>query len=114
MRRTGGPPRWWGGSWMDALDRRQLTLADLAGHLASGCKPKADFRVGSEHEKFIFRLGTHEPVPYAHDAEGRGGVQALLEGMMRFGWRGVYEDGQYGHVLIALQRGGASVTLEPA
>ncbi len=97
-----------------ALERRSLTLADLAGHLASGCKSKTDFRVGSEHEKFLFRLGTHEPIAYAADAEGRGGVQALLEGLMRFGWQGVYEDGPNGHVLIALKRGGASVSLEPA
>ena len=97
-----------------ALERRTLTLADLAGHLASGCKPKSDFRVGSEHEKFVFRLGTHEAVAYGPDAEGRGGIQALLEGLMRFGWSGVYEDSSAGHTLIALQRGGASVSLEPA
>jgi len=96
------------------LDRRPLTLAELAGHLASGIKPKTEFRVGSEHEKFPFRLGTHEPIQYAADAEGRGGIQALLEGLMQFGWKGVYEDGPQGHVLIALQRGGASVSLEPA
>ncbi len=96
------------------LDRRPLTLAELAAHLASGCKPKTAFRVGSEHEKFPFRLGTHEPIQYATDSEGRGGIQALLEGLMRFGWKGVYEDAPTGPVLIALERGGASVTLEPA
>src|SRR5580658_1930742 len=97
-----------------ALEHWPLTLADLAGHLASGCKPKSGFRVGSEHEKFVFRLGTHESVAYGSDAEGRGGIQALLEGLMRFGWSGVYEDGPAGHTLIALTRGGASVSLEPA
>ncbi len=97
-----------------AIERRQLTLADMAGHLASGCKPKSDFRVGSEHEKFLFRVGTHESVAYAKDSQGRGGVQALLEGLMQFGWHGVYEDTAAGHTLIALQRGGASVSLEPA
>jgi glutamate--cysteine ligase len=96
------------------LDRRPLTLAELAGHLASGCRPKSAFRVGSEHEKFLFRVGSREPVVYGPDADGRGGVQALLEGLMPFGWTGVFEDGPAGHVLIALQRGGASVTLEPA
>ncbi|HLI64727.1 MAG TPA: glutamate--cysteine ligase [Caulobacteraceae bacterium] len=96
------------------LDRRPLTLAELAAHLASGCKPKSEWRVGSEHEKFLFRLGTHDAVGYGPDAEGHGGVQALLEGLTRFGWKGVYEDGPNGHVLIALTRGGASVSLEPA
>jgi glutamate--cysteine ligase len=97
-----------------AIERRALTLQDLAGHLASGSKAKSDFRVGSEHEKFLFRLGTHETVGYAEDGQGRGGVQALLEGLMKFGWHGVYEDTAAGHTLIALQRGGASVSLEPA
>jgi glutamate--cysteine ligase len=97
-----------------ALDRRPLTLAEMAGHLASGSKPKTAFRVGSEHEKFPFRLGTHETVGYAEDAQGRGGIQALLEGLMKFGWHGIYEDNDAGHTLIALQRGGASVSLEPA
>jgi len=97
-----------------AIERRPLTIEDMAGHLASGSKPKADFRVGSEHEKFLFRVGTHESVAYAQDAQGRGGVQALLEGLMQFGWHGVYEDTSAGHTLIALQRGGASVSLEPA
>jgi glutamate--cysteine ligase len=97
-----------------AIERRPLTVEDLAGHLASGCRPKAEFRVGSEHEKFLFRVGTHESVAYAEDDQGRGGVQALLEGLMKFGWHGVYEDTSAGHTLIALQRGGASVSLEPA
>jgi glutamate--cysteine ligase len=97
-----------------ALERRPLTLADMAGHLASGSKPKKDFRVGSEHEKFPFRLGTHETVGYAEDAQGRGGIQALLEGLTKFGWHGIYEDNAAGPTLIALQRGGASVSLEPA
>jgi glutamate--cysteine ligase len=96
------------------IERRPLSLEDMAGHLASGSKPKSDFRVGSEHEKFPFRLGTHETVGYAQDAQGRGGIQALLEGLMKFGWHGIYEDSSAGHTLIALQRGGASVSLEPA
>ncbi|HKT52992.1 MAG TPA: glutamate--cysteine ligase [Caulobacteraceae bacterium] len=95
------------------LDRPPLRFEDLAQRLASGCKPKAEFRVGAEHEKFVFRLGTHEPVPFGADDQGRGGIQALLTGVERFGWAGVYEDGPNGHALIALVRGGAGITLEP-
>jgi glutamate--cysteine ligase len=94
-------------------DERPLTLDDLAAHLASGCKPTSEFRVGSEHEKFVYRLGSHEPVPYDTDGDGRGGIFALMEGLKRFGWSGVYEDNQFGHILIGLQRGGANVSLEP-
>ena len=94
-------------------DRRPLMLEDLAAHLASGCKPETDFRVGSEHEKFIFRTGSYEPVAYEVDDQGRGGVHALLTGLERFGWSGVYEDNQFGHILIGLTRGGGNISLEP-
>ncbi len=93
-----------------AVDERPLERADLAAHLASGCKPAVDFRIGAEHEKFGFHKASLRPVPY----EGRSGIEALLKGLMRFGWRGVYEhrpDG--GETLIALSRQGASVSLEP-
>jgi len=95
------------------LDQRPLTVDDLAAHMAAGCKPESDFRVGSEHEKFVFRLGSHEPVEYGADAQGRGGIHALLDGMTRFGWSGVYEDNVHGHTLIGLQRGGENISLEP-
>ena len=96
-----------------ALDQRPLTAGDLAAHMAAGCKPESEFRVGSEHEKFVFRQGSHAPVPYGPDAAGRGGIHALLDGMIRFGWTGVYEDNAHGHTLIGLQRNGENISLEP-
>ena len=96
-----------------ALDGRPLTVEDMAAHLASGCKPESEFRVGSEHEKFVFRTGSHEPVPYDIDDQGRGGIHALMDGLMQYGWSGVYEDGDHGHTLIGLQRGGENISLEP-
>jgi glutamate--cysteine ligase len=91
-------------------DDRPLAFEDLAGWFAEGAKPPSEFRVGAEHEKFVFRLADNAPVPY----EGPAGIHALLEGLMRFGWRGDYEarpDG--GQTLIGLLRGMASVSLEP-
>jgi len=92
-----------------ASDDRPLVFGDLARWLEAGAKPRAEWRVGAEHEKFPFRLGSHDPIPY----EGEAGIKALLEGLMRFGWAGVYEDSDAGPVLIALSRGKASVSLEP-
>jgi glutamate--cysteine ligase len=60
--------------------------------------------VGAEHEKFVFRLADHAPVPYAP-----GGIKALLDGLTRFGWTPVME----GDNVIALERGKANVSLEP-
>ena len=92
-----------------AIDDRPLELADLATHLAEGARAPATFRVGAEHEKFGFRLGSNAPVPYYGD----NGIEALLKGLMRFGWAGLYEPGETGEVLIGLIRDGAGVSLEP-
>ncbi|THD58828.1 glutamate--cysteine ligase [Phenylobacterium sp.] len=87
-----------------ACDDRPLTFEDLVAWFAKGSKPKDQWRCGAEHEKFVFRLGSHEPVPYEPQ-----GIKALLDGMTRFGWAPVLEAG---HV-IALERGKANVSLEP-
>ena len=93
-----------------ADDARPLEFVDLAAHLAAGCKPRGEHRVGAEHEKLLFR--THgEPRRPSYD--GPAGVQALLEGFERFGWRGDYEENRHGHMLIGAKRGGANLSLEP-
>jgi glutamate--cysteine ligase len=69
-------------------------------------KPKSQFSIGAEHEKFIFRRADLAPVPY----DGPDGVRALLTGLTRFGWAPVLEKDN----VIALERDGASVSLEPA
>jgi glutamate--cysteine ligase len=83
---------------------RPLVFEDLVRWFEDGSKPAFDWRVGAEHEKFVFRWGSHDPVPYEP-----GGIQALLTGLTRFGWNPVYE----GENIIALERGMASVSLEP-
>jgi glutamate--cysteine ligase len=87
-----------------ACDDRPLTFEDLVAWFDKGSKPKDQWRVGAEHEKFVFRLGTHEPVPYEPN-----GIKALLDGLTRFGWKPVMEAGN----VIALERGKANVSLEP-
>jgi glutamate--cysteine ligase len=87
-----------------ACDDRPLVFEDLVRWMADGAKPASEWRVGAEHEKFVFRLGTHDPVPYEPN-----GIKALLDGLTRFGWAPVYE----GDHVIALERGLANVSLEP-
>ena len=82
-------------------DHRQLVEV-----LASGEKPRDAWRIGTEHEKFGFRLDDLRPPAF----DGEAGIEALLKGLTRFGWGPVDEDGR----TIALLRDGASVTLEPA
>ncbi len=77
----------------------------LVQYHAVGCKPRADWRIGTEHEKFAFNLEDLRPLPY----EGPSSIRAMLEGLTRFGWTPVTENG----LPVALTRGGASITLEP-
>ncbi len=92
-----------------ASDHRPVEFEHVVRWFESGEKPKPTWRVGAEHEKFPFRTGSLGAVAY----EGDAGIKALLEGLMRFGWAGVFEDSDLGPVLIALERDGASVSLEP-
>lgn len=77
----------------------------LAAFLESGSKPKADWRIGTEHEKFGFHLDSLKTPSY----EEERGIRALLEGMKRFGWQGVYE----GEHIIGLTHKGGAISLEP-
>ena len=80
-------------------------LQQLAQHLEEGCKPVGDWRIGTEHEKFVFKLDTLEPVPY----EGPWGIGKFLDGLQRFGWQPVMENGN----AIALTTGDCNISLEP-
>jgi glutamate--cysteine ligase len=78
----------------------------LVDYITSGARAKADWKIGTEHEKFGFRLDDLRPPTY----EGSRGIGALLSGLTRFGWAPVRE----GDNIIALTRGDGSITLEPA
>lgn len=78
----------------------------LAEYLEAGCKPRADWRVGTEHEKFGYCKDTLLPLPY----DGPRSIRAMLEGLRdRFGWAPVEERGR----IIGLVKGQANVSLEP-
>lgn len=86
-------------------DPTPITSArQLSGWFAAGSKPRADWRIGTEHEKFGFRRDTLAPPPYEP-----GGIRAMLEGLMQFGWEPILDRGNP----IGLKRGDASVSLEP-
>ncbi|WP_273146480.1 glutamate--cysteine ligase [Oceanicaulis alexandrii] len=82
------------------------TKSQLIGHIAAGEKPEDQWRIGTEHEKFGFALKDHAPLPYESDGPS---VRKLLEGLTRFGWEAVEENGKP----VALKREGGSITLEP-
>ena len=80
--------------------------AQLAEFMAKGCKPKEDWRIGTEHEKFGYCQDSLLPLPY----DGERSIRAILEGLRdRFAWNPVEEGGN----IIGLTKDGANVSLEP-
>ncbi len=79
----------------------------LVDYVAAGEKPREAWRIGTEHEKFGFRNDDLRPPAY----EGERGIRALLEGIAaQHGW----EIAREGELPVALIRGKANITLEPA
>ncbi len=83
---------------------------DLVAWIAAGEKPKDAWRIGTEHEKFVFHTDTLTPVAY----EGDRSISALLNALItRFGWDPIME----GDTVIALKREGCeicgNISLEP-
>jgi glutamate--cysteine ligase len=93
----------------DQIDMTPLETRDeLVAWLAAGCKPKSQFRAGTEHEKFAFTVQEHRPVPYA----GARSIRALLVGMDGLlGWEPIME----GDNIIGMfdVTGGGAISLEP-
>ncbi len=93
----------------DVSDATPIKSRDqLVATLESGCKPKSEWRVGTEHEKFGFYLADHAPVPY----EGPQGIRRLLEAMEGLlGWHPIEDDGRIIGLTDPLDLG--AITLEP-
>jgi glutamate--cysteine ligase len=78
----------------------------LIASFAYGEKPKDRWRIGTEHEKFVYALSDHHAPSY----DEAGGIRALLMGLQRFGWEPVIENGN----VIAMTGADGSLSLEPA
>jgi len=79
---------------------------DLIAIFAGGEKPPERWRIGTEHEKFVYRVEDHRAPSY----DEPGGIRDLLNGLTQFGWRPVLENGN----VIALSGPDGTISLEPA
>ena len=80
-------------SKVDPIENKSQLIEDLE----SGCKPKENWRIGTEHEKFPFRRSDNKRLPY----EGPDGIAEILNRLTRFGWQPIREkDNVYTHKLI--------------
>jgi glutamate--cysteine ligase len=93
----------------DQIDMRPIETRDeLVAWLAAGVRPKSQFRIGTEHEKFAFTTDEYAPIPY----DGRRSIRSLLNGMqMLLGWEPITEDGNIIGLLDVT--GGGAISLEP-
>lgn len=78
----------------------------LVQSFAKGEKPVERWRIGTEHEKFVYSLSDHHAPSY----DEVGGIRDLLDGLTEFGWRPVEEGGK----VIALAGPDGNISLEPA
>jgi glutamate--cysteine ligase len=82
------------------------SVDDLVTLLREGETPREQWRVGTEHEKIGLRAGSHAAVPF----EGESGIGELLRRIAEVDdWQPVLE----GEHVVALEKDGASITLEP-
>ncbi len=85
---------------------------ELIEWFASGCKPMQSWRIGTEHEKFIFSSCTSEQscvnkrLPY----HGESSIHALLKGLCASNWEPIYEED---FIIGLVGSNGDSITLEP-
>lgn len=96
-----------------ARDQSDPTLigsrAELIAWIEAGEKPEADFRLGTEHEKFPFHRDDLSPVPYDG---ARGGIRRMLDGMSwLLGWEPIMEGDH--PIGLADLAGGGAISLEP-
>jgi len=79
---------------------------DLLAVFSGGEKPRGAWRIGTEHEKFVYRVLDHRAPSY----DEPGGIRDLLGALTEFGWRPVIENGN----AIALSGEDGTISLEPA
>lgn len=90
----------------NTTSQETVEKSDLVAYIESGCTPRGQWAIGTEHEKFGYRLSDLRPLPYG----GPDGICAMLEGLQRYSWTPYFE----GENVIALTKDdGSSVTLEP-
>src|SRR3546814_14143570 len=71
-----------------------------------GEKPPEKWKIGTEHEKFVYARKAHHPPSYPEE----GGIRALLMGLTHYGWEPVLEAG----TVISLSGSDGAISMKPA
>ena len=78
------------------------TKEDIIKYFESGVKKTKDFKIGIEHEKFLFNKNDYTRVDYSK-------IKEMFSALLEFGWKPILEKGN----IIGLNKDGKNITLEP-
>jgi len=78
------------------------TKEQIIKYFESGIKDTKNFRIGIEHEKFLFNKYDNKRIDYAK-------IKEMFSALLEFGWNPILENGN----VIGLNKGGKNITLEP-
>ena len=79
-----------------------ISKEHIIEYFNSGIKKTKDFKIGIEHEKFLFNNQDNSRVNYSK-------IKQMFEALLEFGWNPILEEKN----IIALNKGGKNITLEP-
>ena len=74
----------------------------IINYFKSGIKESKNFKIGIEHEKFLFNNSDNKRIDYSK-------IKEMFAALLEFGWNPVFEKKN----IIALNKGGKNITLEP-
>ena len=78
------------------------TKEQIIEYFKSGIKDKKDFKIGIEHEKFLFNNQDNKRINYSK-------IKEMFSALLEFGWKPVLENEN----IIGLSKGGKNISLEP-
>ena len=78
------------------------TKEQIIEYFKSGIKKTQDFKIGIEHEKFLFNNHDNKRIDYSK-------VKEMFSALLEFGWNPILEKEN----IIGLNKGGKNITLEP-
>ena len=78
------------------------TKEKIIEYFYSGIKDKKKFKIGIEHEKFLFDSKNNTRIDYLK-------IKEMFSALLEFGWNPIFEKNN----IIALNKGGKNITLEP-
>ena len=77
-------------------------IEQIIKYFKSGIKNTKDFKIGIEHEKFLFNKQNNKRIDYVK-------IKEMFSALLEFGWNPILEKGN----IIGLNKGGKNITLEP-